>query len=79
MVIEPLEPDSAVAGLLAGPAAGRQDTKGRSILVRGDSGGEARERLYLVATGLAPPPLVSTCWEAAELRADGSFIVLTTV
>ncbi|HUS80469.1 MAG TPA: hypothetical protein VM283_04315, partial [Armatimonadota bacterium] len=63
--IEPLEPDSAIAGLLAGA-----DARGQALIVSGSGRDGDRQRLCLVATALAPPPLVSTCWEAAELRAD---------
>jgi hypothetical protein len=65
VALRPEDPDSGVAGLLTGA-----DAQGQAIVVSGDSRDGARERLYLVATALAPPPMISTCWEAAELRAD---------
>ncbi len=63
--VRPEARDSGVAGLLTGA-----DAQGQAIVVTGGSPDGPRERLYLVATALAPPPMISTCWEAAELRTD---------
>jgi len=63
--VRPFDAEAGIAGLLAG-----DDASGQAIVVHGDSRDGERERLYLVATARAEPPLLSTCWEAAELRVD---------
>lgn len=63
--IEEYPLDDAVAGLLEGDEAA-----GQAVVVRGESAAGPRERLYLVATARALPPLAGTCWDGAVLRAD---------
>ncbi|MGI5816797.1 MAG: hypothetical protein ACOX9R_01735 [Armatimonadota bacterium] len=63
--IDAAPPDGQVAGLLT-----EADAVGQVVLVKGDSAIGPRERLYLAATARAAPPLSTTSWDGAALRAD---------
>jgi hypothetical protein len=63
--IDSLPPSGAVADLLSQP-----DSTGQVVTLKGGSAIGPRERLYLAATARAEPPLSTTAWDAAVLRAD---------
>jgi hypothetical protein len=63
--IDAQPPQSPISDLLP-----QTNATGQMVTVTGGSAIGPRERLYLAATAPAQPPLSTTCWDAASLRAD---------